>query len=152
MSAQPEEQIITARKEHLEELLTMAVDLWPDQNYESLKAIFLEILSAEKFKILLFRESGEGAGFIYLSIRTDYVEGSESSPTGYIEGIYVKPDFRRKGISRKLLQAGEAWIKSRNCTQIGSDTSLDNTVSYDFHTSVGFKEAGRIIAFIKNLE
>ncbi|PSR54005.1 GNAT family N-acetyltransferase [Adhaeribacter arboris] len=152
MSTEPEEPIITAQTEHLEELLTMALDLWPDQNYEDLKTVLLKILSSDRFKVFLFRWAEEFVGFIYLGIRTDYVEGSESSPTGYVEGIYVKPAFRRKGISRKLLQVGEDWVKENNCTQIGSDTSLDNTVSYHFHSSVGFKESSRVIAFIKDLK
>ncbi|MDQ3291226.1 MAG: GNAT family N-acetyltransferase [Bacteroidota bacterium] len=152
MSAEPEEQIITAQNEHLEELLTMALDLWPDQDYESLKETFLKILSSNKFKVLLFRQADEFVAFLYLAIRTDYVEGSETSPTGYVEGIYVKPAFRRKSISRKLLQAGEDWVKENNCRQIGSDISLENKVSYEFHTQVGFKEASRLIAFIKDLK
>ncbi len=152
MSAESEEQIITAQNEHLEDLLTMALDLWPDQDYESLKETFIKILSSNKFKVLLFRQADEFVAFLYLAIRTDYVEGSETSPTGYVEGIYVKPAFRRKSISRKLLQAGEDWVKENNCRQIGSDISLENKVSYEFHTQVGFKEASRLIAFIKDLK
>lgn len=151
MSAESEESIITAQAEHLEELLVLSFELWPDQNYEDLKTTFFKILSSEKFRVLLFQLNTEFIAFLYLGIRTDYVEGSDSSPTGYVEGIYVKPEFRRKGISKKMLQVGEQWIKEKGCTQIGSDTYLDNKVSYDFHTRVGFQESGRLIAFIKDI-
>ncbi|QMU31447.1 GNAT family N-acetyltransferase [Adhaeribacter radiodurans] len=72
--------------------------------------------------MFLFRKTKEFFAFLYLAIRTNYVEGSKSSPTGYIEGIYVKPNFHLQGIFRKLLQVGEAWVKEKNGTQIGSDT------------------------------
>lgn len=145
------ELIVTAQPAHLEELVTMGIDLWPDYIADDLRITFKEVLNSEKFRVLFYSLQGEFVGFIYVGIRTDYVEGSDASPTGYVEGIYVKPAFRRQGISRKLLQAGEQWVKAKGCTQMGSDIYLTNTVSYDFHTSVGFKEAGRLIAFIKDL-
>ncbi len=146
------EFIIEAAEQYLDDLAMMALDLWPDNEYEVLKDDFLNIFKSDKDKVLLFCRDNEPISFIHLSIRSDYVEGAESSPTGYIEGIYVKPNYRRMGISRKLLNSGEQWLKDKGCRQIGSDTGLDNKVSYDFHTSNGFKEAGRIIAFIKNLD
>jgi aminoglycoside 6'-N-acetyltransferase I len=56
------------------------------------------------------------------------------------------------GIAKKLLTEGEKWIKEKGCTQIGSDAYIDNKLSYDFHTGVGFKEAGKLVAFIKDLK
>jgi aminoglycoside 6'-N-acetyltransferase I len=143
--------ITQASEDHIEEFLPMALDLWPEESYEGLKPVFTDILRSEKNRILFFREHGKPIAFIYLSIRVDYVEGSDSSPAGYVEGIYVKHEFRRKGISLQLLKKGEEWLKGKGCKQIGSDIYIDNKVSYDFHTSVGFKEAGRLIAFIKDL-
>ena len=84
-------------------------------------------------------------------IRVDYVEGSESSPTGYVEGIYVKELYRRQGIAKRLLEQGEAWALSRGCTQMGSDIEADNGGSYEFHTKAGFQEANRLICFIKDI-
>jgi aminoglycoside 6'-N-acetyltransferase I len=145
------EIIEKANPKDIEVLLRMAIALWPDYSAEDLKDTFSKILASDKFNVLLFRSAEKYVGFIYLSVRTDYVEGSDSTPTGYIEGIYVRPDYRKTGIAQKLLAAGEEWLKEEGCKQIGSDIYLDNQVSYAFHTSIGFKEAGRLIAFIKNL-
>ncbi|RDC62177.1 aminoglycoside 6'-N-acetyltransferase [Adhaeribacter pallidiroseus] len=145
------EFIITAQPEHLEELVTMGIDLWPDYTAADLRTTFRQILASEKFIVFLYSYQEAFVGFLYVGLRTDYVEGSESSPTGYVEGIYVKPAFRRQGISRQLLQAGEAWVKAKGCTQMGSDIYSNNTVSYDFHTRVGFQETARLITFIKDL-
>jgi aminoglycoside 6'-N-acetyltransferase I len=130
----------------------MAFELWPDESRGELKAVFIDLMhKPETNQIYLFLEGNEPAGFIYMSTRSDYVEGSDSSPVGYVEGIFVKPEHRRKGISGKLLKQGEAWAKEKGCTQIGSDIYAGNTASYNFHTAVGFKEAARLIAFIKEI-
>lgn len=90
-------------------------------------------------------------GFINLSIRVDYVEGSNSTPVGYVEGIYVMDGYRKQGIATKLLKQGEVWAKDHGCTQMASDIEIPNAISYDFHLSVGFQEANRIICFIKDI-
>ncbi len=38
-------------------------------------------------------------------MRTDYVEGTESSPVGYLEGIFVKEEYRKNGYAKELLFA-----------------------------------------------
>jgi aminoglycoside 6'-N-acetyltransferase I len=145
--------IIEAKEEHLEDFLEMASALWEeDYSGDELRKIFQEIFYSQKNKILLYFFDKNPAGFIYLSIRNDYVEGSNSSPTGYVEGIYVKPEYRKMGIARKLFAEGEKWIKENGCKQIGSDAYINNNLSYDFHTSVGFKEAGKLVAFIKDIK
>lgn len=131
--------------------LEMALELWPDYNEAELDITFQGLLSHDKYRLLLYLENKTVVAFIYLSIRSDYVEGSDSSPVGYLEGIYVKPPFRRKGIATKLLEAGTKWLKEKGCCQMGSDIYWDNNASYDFHTRSGFKEAGRLIAFIKTI-
>ena len=146
------ELIIKAEQKHLDDLLEMAVDLWPDEDRKVFEKHFVKIFNTDNNKVLLFIKSEKIVGFIYLSIRVDYVEGSDSSPTGYIEGIYVKPGFRKSGIARKLFLEGEKWLKENGCRQIGSDVYIDNDVSYEFHTKVGFKVAGRLVTFIKDID
>jgi aminoglycoside 6'-N-acetyltransferase I len=146
------ESIIEAEEKHISPFVEMALDLWPEDNEEILKNVFLKILNADNHKVFLFLIEEKIAAFVYMSIRTDYVEGSDSSPTGYVEGIYVKPGFRKKGIAKRLLTAGEEWVKQKGCKQIGSDAYNTNTDSYNFHVSSGFKVAAELVAFIKNIE
>lgn len=145
------EKIIAAKYKDLKVLTKMALDLWPENTYEQLYEEMKDILQSPRERILLHIQNQIPDAFIQLSIRTDYVEGTSSSPTGYIEGIYVKPESRRLGIARKLMNEGEKWLKEMGCSQVGSDIQIDNQTSYDFHTEIGFKEAGRLIAFIKDL-
>ena len=90
-------------------------------------------------------------GFAQCQLRHDYVEGTDSSPVGYLEGIYVTESYRHHGIAKRLLHACEAWAKEQGCTEFASDCELDNTQSLQFHLNVGFEEANRIICFTKKL-
>lgn len=147
------ESIISAELNHLDQLLDMASDLWKDDYSQAeMRSFFEEAINSDKQRILLFLNNNIPAAFIFLSIRTDYVEGSQSSPAGYLEGIYVKPEFRKSGIASKLLSEGEKWIKEKGCKQIGSDAYIDNKISYNFHMNLGFNVAGKLITFIKNID
>ena len=90
-------------------------------------------------------------GFAQCQLRHDYVEGTDSSPVGYLEGIYVIPSCRHRGIAGVLLAACERWAVKMGCTEFASDCELDNLESLAFHKSAGFTEANRIICFTKKL-
>jgi aminoglycoside 6'-N-acetyltransferase I len=132
--------------------LSMALELWPDYEPEELRAILEGLIPDNKQEPFICRlADGSPAGFLDLSTRTDYVEGTETSPVGYVEGIFVKEELRGTGIGRKLVEFAERWASDKGYTQLASDAELDNTDSHEFHKSVGFDEAGRIVAFVKNL-
>lgn len=86
-------------------------------------------------------------GMLSLSIRNDYVQGTSTSPVAYVEGIYVKPAYRNKGIAKQLVEFSKCWALERGCSELASDCVIDNLDSYEFHKSVGFEEAGRVICF-----
>lgn len=145
-------KILSYQTDYLEDLTSMGLDLWPENDYELLKASFEKDSLNAHHKIFLCVIDDLAIGFIHAALRFDYVEGAESSPVGYIEGIYVLPEFRKKGISKALAQHAERWALQNGCVQMGSDIEDDNQVSYAFHIGVGFKEANRVICFIKNIE
>jgi aminoglycoside 6'-N-acetyltransferase I len=144
--------IVESSEQTIDHLAKLALDLWPDNDYEELKNEYSSLLKSDKDKVFLYLIDDLPKAFIQLSIRVDYVEGSETSPVGYVEGIFVNPDYRRQGISNELMKKGEEWIKKQGCKQIGSDIESDNITSYQFHMKIGFKEANRIICFIKDIE
>ena len=67
------------------------------------------------------------------------------------EGIYVREDFRRRGVARELLAACEQWARKQGCREFASDCDLTNRESERFHRALGFGEAGRISCFVKKL-
>ena len=90
-------------------------------------------------------------GFIHSTLRTDYVEGSDASPTAYIEALYVKEKYRKHGTAKQLLFFSEEWAKKKGCKQLASDTELHNIASIEFHKKNEFNEVNRIVCFIKDL-
>ncbi|MFS0675193.1 aminoglycoside 6'-N-acetyltransferase [Ornithinibacillus sp. 179-J 7C1 HS] len=144
-------KIIEVSHEKLKDLTNLALELYSGNIYEGLYRELEQMLNEKKHQFLLYMEEEQPVAFIHLSIRSDYVEGSDSSPTGYLEGIFVKQAYRRQGISTELFNCGKKWLKEQGCTQIGSDMEIDNQDSYPFHMSLGFKEAGRLITFIRDL-
>ena len=121
--------------------------LWPHHTVSEMETELKECVNQEETALFLAEEGG----FAQCSLRHDYVEGTESSPVGYLEGIYVSESARKQGIARQLLAACENWAKEKGCREFASDCELTNSPSLEFHLRVGFMEANRIICFTKKL-
>lgn len=134
------------------------------ENYQRLRARMWEIdpvqNADEVAKILADREDwavfiacidGQGCvGFLEVWLR-EYAEGASSSPVGYLEGWYVEPEFRCKGIGRSLVIAGEEWARKAGCVEMASDAEVDNVGGIHAHKQIGYEEVDRIICFLKRL-
>jgi len=136
--------IVTVTKENENVWAEMCVELWPDLTVDAVLRMCYEGLFKNEF---LYYENDEPVAFISLSLRSDYVEGTDSSPVGYIEGLFVKAEFRRKGIAEKLVEHAKEWSAKYGCTELASDCTLDNTASQAFHSGIGFTEANRIVCY-----
>lgn len=140
-----------ATREQLPQLVSLALALWPDNDPAEFGAELEKTIEREDGAFFLAVEAEEAVGFAQCQLRRDYVEGTESSPVGYLEGIYVNEAHRRRGIAGALLAACEGWARTKGCREFASDCELDNTQSLRFHMGVGFTEANRIICFTKKL-
>ena len=129
----------------------LAGRLW-DHDPGELSRELAELMGSENAAVFLAWDGELPVGFAQAQLRTDYVEGTESSPVGYLEGIYVEPEARRQGVARQLLGACQDWARARGCREFASDCELDNTLSQAFHEAVGFTEANRIVCYVKRLE
>src|SRR6187431_3763066 len=87
--------------------LDFRLALWPDATADEHRA-YMEISlgQPERFlQLVAYDLARQPLGFIEGSIRTDYVNGTETSPVGFVEGVYVAPPWRRQGIARLLFDA-----------------------------------------------
>ena len=132
-------------------LSELACQLWPDNTVEEMRLEFSEIITKTDAAFFLAYAEETAIGFAQCQLRHDYVEGADSSPVGYLEGIYVAEEYRKHGIARELLSACEIWAKKKGCSEFASDCELENVQSLQFHLNVGFEEANRIICFTKKL-
>lgn len=146
--------MITIRKAAFSDaaaVAALALQLWPDHEVWELQREFEALLADEGAAVFLAFADDVPIGFAQCQLRHDYVEGTSSSPVGYLEGIFVSPAYQKRGIARILLSSCESWAKEQGCTEFASDCELDNQDSLRFHLSVGFVEANRIICFTKKL-
>jgi len=140
-----------AEKKDLPVLADLACRLWPENTAEEMQAEYAALLLEPDAVLFLANADGTAVGFAQCQLRRDYVEGTDSSPVGYLEGIFVAEAYRKQGIAKDLLAACENWAKSKGCAEFASDCELNNDQSLQFHLSVGFEEANRIICFTKKL-
>ena len=135
----------------IQPLTELVLELWPDCTYDEEYEYYTGVVKAEYEICYLVREQDQYIAFIHLTIRTDYVEGASESPVAYLEAIYVKPAYQKRGIGRDLVRIGEEWGKRNGCHHFASDAELTNLASIDFHRKTGFTEANCIVCFIKDL-
>ncbi|MFD1780641.1 aminoglycoside 6'-N-acetyltransferase [Fredinandcohnia salidurans] len=144
-------EIVKATDNDVKAITKLALLLWPDIVENELTSEFSELILDQKAIIFLAKAENVAIGFAQCQLRIDYVEGTESSPVGYLEGIFVKEQYRRIGVAKQLLSACEKWAKSKGCKEFASDVELENNVSLNFHLRNGFQEANRIICLTKKL-
>ena len=132
-------------------LTELALEQWPDHGADKMYFDLGRIMTAGESVFFLACEAEIAVGFAQCQLRHDYVEGTENSPVGYLEGIYVKEAFRAHGFASRLMKACEDWARAAGCMEFASDCEIDNKESLDFHLKLGFREANRIICFTKQL-
>ena len=100
-------------------------------------------------QFVAYSTPGQAVGLAEASVRADYVNGAHSSPVAFLEGLYVAPEARRKGIARSLVSAVSQWARGVGCTELASDASLDNESSHAVHLALGFQQTERVVFFRK---
>ena len=141
-----------ADKNDADVLAALAIQMWTEHDSAGLADDFRELIQNADAACFLKYIDGSAVAFSQCQLRYDYVEGTKSSPVGYLEGIFVAEEYRRKGYASELLAECEKWAKEKGCSEFSSDCELDNEDSLRFHLALGFEEANRIICFRKELQ
>lgn len=133
------------------EWIRMRQGLWPEAPADYLSKDLDDFLTAsDQTAFVAARADGGLVAFIEVRLR-DYAEGCESSPVGYIEAWYVDPHMRGQKLGRDLVHAAESWAREKGCTEMASDTWLENEASIQAHLRLGYYEIERLVHFVKRL-
>ena len=129
----------------------MRSELWPSETLEE-HAVGVDEVLRDDHAWGFIAETVEGvpAGFAELAIRK-YANGCTSRPVPFLEGIWVRPDLRGRGIGAQLIARAAAFAAGRGFTEMGSDAEIANHASHAAHRGWGFSETERVVYFRKDL-
>ena len=140
------------RETDIGEWLRLRKMLWDGSNDEEHKAEMMDIYEHTETQLVLVAEVGGGrlGGFLEASIRP-FVEDCHSEQVGYLEGWFVEPEFRRRGIGRALVREAENWARAHGSTEMASDAEIGNEMSLKAHRNLGYEETSRLVHLRKDL-
>jgi aminoglycoside 6'-N-acetyltransferase I len=124
--------------------------LWPEASGEEHAHDIDDVLRSDRAHGFIAEVGATPAGFAELAIR-DYANGCASRPVPFLEGIFVREQFRRRGIGDRLIAHVEEFVAARGFTEIGSDADIANGASHAAHRGWGFVETERVVYFRKVL-
>ena len=138
---------------HDADWLALRLLLWTHTSVEGHQAEMTEFCAAQnRYAQFIARDdNGVAVGFVEVALRSDYVNGTKTSSGGFLEGIFVLPQLRRRGVARMLVATAEQWAMSAGCSEFASDAAIANTASHSLHRALGFVETERVVFFRKSL-
>ena len=125
--------------------------LFPDCAHEEQLREVAEHLADARYADFLADAGGSAVGLAEAELRTDYVNGTTTRPVAFLEGLYVLPQERRKGVARALVAAVAQWGREQGCTELASDALADDRTSHAMHRALGFQETERVVFFRRSL-
>ena len=135
-------------------LVPLRQGLWPDHSAADHRAELAGLLGDANDDTAVFAawlSPGVAVGLAEASIRREYVNGCDTSPVAFLEGIHVDAAHRRQGVAGRLVAAVARWGADLGCVELGSDADLDNAVSHRMHEALGFEETERVVFFRKRI-
>ena len=145
-------KIRTAKPSDAPEWVRMRTALWsesPEDHPVEIEQFFTEPRD-DLATFVAEDANGKLCGFLEAGTRP-YAEGCRSSPVGYVEGWWVDPEHRNKGVGADLVSAAEAWARESGMTEMASDADIANEVSQSAHRALGYRETDRLVCFRKDL-
>jgi aminoglycoside 6'-N-acetyltransferase I len=127
--------------------LSLRSELWPHATESEHLREMGDVLARGHCVRLALTPRGSAVGFVEASKRVDYVNGTNSSPVVFLEGLYVAPTSRRKGVARALVAEVERWALAERCSELASDSALENAAAHAAHLALGFEETERVVYF-----
>ncbi|HJS50297.1 MAG TPA: aminoglycoside 6'-N-acetyltransferase [Pyrinomonadaceae bacterium] len=141
------------REPDLNEWLRLRKQLWDATSDADHRSEMVEIINHpdSQFVLVAEHESGRLIGFLEVSIRP-FVEDCHTDHVGYLEGWYVEPDVRGRGIGRELVRIAENWASEKGCEEMASDAEIGNELSLLVHKGLGYNETSRLVHLRKELK
>jgi ribosomal protein S18 acetylase RimI-like enzyme len=89
--------------------------------------------------LVLVAQDGDIVGFLTCSITDRNDPNWKIRKIGHIGGVYVTPDYRRRGIAAALIKEALKWMKNREAEYVELNVVVQNSAAMAAWTALGFK-------------
>jgi len=124
----------------------MRAALWPDSIAVHAEEIDGILGSENSWGFIAETSDGSHVGFAEVAIR-NYANGCTTRPVAFLEGIWVRPESRRQGVGKRLIEDVERFLSAQGYRELGSDSEIENRVAHASHRAWGFVETERVVYF-----
>ena len=107
-----------------------------ESNLEACKSYIKERLSNNEAQIFYIENEKECMGMTQLYTTFDSLELSKKI---ILYDLYVRSEYRRKGVGHLLMNAAKDYAKKNNITSIELSTAITNTTAQSLYESLGYK-------------
>lgn len=99
------------------------------------------IVSGEKEAAYIYLHRSKPVGSVMVSIRGN---------RGRLISIGVHPDWRKKGIGKKLMDVAEGWFLKSGAKQVVLEVNVSNHEAVNLYSSLGFEVIGLLRNYYPN--
>lgn len=99
----------------------------------------------EGFRRYAFESRPKGYNILVHQIENrieGYLDYRVNRGVGHILGLYVKPNYRRKGVGKSLMKKAFEDFKRIGCHKARLEVFAHNLGAINFHEHIGFKQEG----------
>lgn len=107
-----------------------------DQKYPNWRSMFLAVVKKRMASGLQRYYVAEVDGEIVGAAGAQVGEAFFGAVRGYIEGVYVAPAFRRRGIATRLMRECVEWLRPMGCDSVRLQSTVEGRPLYE---SLGFE-------------
>lgn len=87
-------------------------------------------------EVFVAMNGAEMVGCVVIAMVDDYRAFALNLINAHVNAVYVKPEYRRKGIARRLMRLAIDWARRRGCVRVRLRSSDDGAKLYE---SLGFR-------------
>lgn len=103
---------------------------------EKYVAYYSEKQDSDEARVILAKAGSKIIGMIAVSVIDDYHVHVRDKKSGRVNAVFVRPEYRRQGVGRDMMQAGLQWMKEKGCVTARLHSSEQGVFLY---SAIGFK-------------
>lgn len=107
------------------------------ENKKKLYKFIINQLRLPGTKIFMIKKDGKNAGFIHLTTHHSTIDSMRSA---IIQSLYIKPEFRNKGMAKGLIEKAKDWVVKKEYKGLFVKTLSSNEKSKKLYKNIEFKD------------